>query len=70
MIDWLVKKKVRPMRVTPEDTILLRYYDGKGRSEVISHPVGVTASYDTIAIGRIENELGLEEGLVAVIGRE
>jgi hypothetical protein len=70
MITWFKRKKVAPMNVAPGDLIRLHYHDGKGRHEIIEHPITETSMYDTLAIGKIENELGFEEALVGAVGRE
>jgi hypothetical protein len=70
MINWFTKKKVKPIHVCPRDTITLTYTNPQGRSERIVHEIGKTASYDTMAVGEIENELGMKDGIVGVIGNE
>ena len=70
MIQWLKRKVVPTMHVMPGDSIQVHYDDGKGRCETIEHPIEEAGAYDTLAIGKIENELGFEEGLVGVVGRE
>lgn len=69
MINWFKREKVSPMHVVAGDTIAVHYYGADGRHETISHPIVEASTYDTLAIGKIENELGFEEGLVGVIGR-
>ena len=68
MIEWLMRKKTAPIHVLPGDMVELRYVDGDGRAEFINCKIVDPATYDTFAIGRIENELGFAEGLVAVVG--
>lgn len=69
MIRWLTRKTVAPMHVTPGDTIQVMYWDATGREETIAHAITETDTYDTLAIGEIENELGFEKGLVGVVGK-
>ena len=70
MINWFKKKKVAPIYVTPGDSICLTYNDANGRTEKVTYQVDKFATYNTMAVGELNDELGFSEGLVAVIGHE
>lgn len=70
MFNLFTKKKVKPMHVMPGDTIQMRYRGLDGREETVEHNIEKTASYDTLAVGEIKDELGFSEGLVGIVGNE
>jgi hypothetical protein len=72
MFNILVeRKRVQAMHVTPGDTIQVSYTDQLGvRHEAIGHSITEAASYNTLAIAKIEDELGFKDGLVGIIGNE
>jgi hypothetical protein len=70
MVSWFGRRKISPIHVMPGDSIRLRYVGKNGRVESITEPLTKAATYDTMAVGEIENELGFADGLVAVIGNE
>lgn len=71
MVNWFNKKKVAPMHVMQGDTIVLTYTDRDNRrSESVSHTIDKSATYDTLAVGEVEDEFGFAEALIGVIGKE
>ncbi len=67
MVNWFARRKVAPIHVLPGDSIRLTY-NSPDRTEHVETKFEKAGSYDTMAIGEIENELGFANGLVAVIG--
>jgi hypothetical protein len=70
MFSWFEKKRVAPMNVVGGDTVRVTITGRDGRGETVNHTIDKVATYNTIAVGEIENELGFKDGLVGVIGNE
>lgn len=70
MIDWMTRKKVAPIHVMPGDTVHLTYHGADGRKEEVTSEITETQIIDTMAVGVFKDELGMESGVVAVMGKE
>lgn len=71
MIDWFKKVKVAPMCAEPGDHMRLTYTDKFGkRTEQLTETITEPGVFDTLAVGKVSDELGFESGLVMVIGTE
>ena len=71
-VDWFHKETIAPITVREGDTVTIEYYDYRtNRHESIMHNIDAsnTGTYDVMALGRIDNELGFKSGLIGVIGR-
>jgi hypothetical protein len=70
MIDWIKRKTYENgLALKPDDTITVEYCGDNSVVESIVHVITESQTIDTIALGKITNELGFEDGYVGVFGR-
>lgn len=70
MFKFFTKKKVEPVHLSPGDTVALTYVGRDGTKHKVDYAITEHATFDTMAVGEIENELGFVSGIVGIIGNE
>ena len=68
MVKWLAKNKCAETRVEVGDTVVVRHRRDGVLLNKIEVDVTEALTYNTIAIGVVEDELGFERALVGALG--